>query len=100
MKVENIDNSPAFANALLGADAGKLIVSYGAGTNSTAMLVYMAKNGIKPDHILFADTGGEKEGTYHFIRYFDSWLQSNGMPPIETVRYKTKHGFEITLEQD
>lgn len=78
----------------------KKIVSYGAGTNSTAMLIWMAKNNDKPDHILFADTGGEKEGTYHYIKYFNSWLIKNGMPEIETVRYKTKLGNNLTLEQD
>lgn len=79
---------------------GKIIASYGAGTNSTAMLIALLKYNIKPDHILFADTGGEKEGTYHYIKYFNSWLISNGMPEIETVKYKTKYGVELTLEQD
>lgn len=78
----------------------KTIVSYGGGTNSTAMLIHMANSGEKPDHILFADTGGEKEGTYHYIKYFSAWLQGNGMPQIEIVKYKTKHGIELTLEQD
>ena len=36
-------------------------VSYGGGKNSTAMLVLMYANGIKPDAILFADTGGENQ---------------------------------------
>lgn len=79
---------------------GKNIVSFGGGTNSTAMLILMAKAGFKPDHILFADTGGEKEGTYHYINYFNNWLFQNGMPLIETVKYKTKFGIELTLEQD
>lgn len=76
------------------------VVSFGGGTNSTAMLIGMANNGFKPNHILFADTGGEKEGTYHYITYFNNWLFQNGMPLIEVVKYKTKHGFELTLEQD
>lgn len=78
----------------------RIVVSYGGGINSTALLINLQKQGIIPDAILFADTGGEKEGTYHFIKYFNSWLISNGMPEIETVKYKTKHGIEITLEQD
>jgi hypothetical protein len=78
----------------------KKIVSYGAGTNSTAMLIGLHRRGVVPDHILFADTGGEKEGTYHYIKYFNAWLKSNGMPEIETVKYQTKHGVELTLEQD
>lgn len=78
----------------------KHIVSYGGGTNSTAMLIGMAMNGFKPDHILFADTGGEKAGTYHYINYFNNWLYQHKMPLIETVKYKTRHGVELTLEQD
>jgi hypothetical protein len=37
-----------------------LIVTWGGGVNSTAMLVGMKQRGIRPDRILFADTGGEK----------------------------------------
>jgi hypothetical protein len=78
----------------------KHIASYGGGTNSTAMLIGMAKNGFKPETILFADTGGEKEGTYNYIKYFNNWLFQQGMPLIETVKYKTKHGVELSLEED
>jgi hypothetical protein len=93
-------SAPLAQNRLLGADTGKLIVSFGGGTNSTAMLIGMSKLGIKPDHILFADTGGEKQGTYHYINYFNHWLYQNEMPMIETVKYKTKFGIELSLEQD
>ena len=37
-----------------------LVVHYGAGVDSTAMLVGMAQRGITPDLILFADVGAEK----------------------------------------
>lgn len=77
-----------------------LIVSYGGGVNSTAMLIGMVKNNMKPNHILFADTGGEKKGTYDYIIYFNKWLKKQNFPQIETVRYKTKHGEELTLKQD
>lgn len=40
-----------------------LVVAYGLGVNSTAMLVEFARRGIRPDLILFADTGGEKPET-------------------------------------
>jgi hypothetical protein len=36
-------------NGLLSASA-VIVVSYGGGTDSTAMLIGMAKNGIVPDH--------------------------------------------------
>src|SRR5690349_20619792 len=78
----------------------KRIVSYGGGTSSMAMLIGMVKYGIKPDHVLFADTGGERDITYAYVEYFNKWLAKNNMPLIETVKYKTKDGIELTLEQD
>lgn len=77
-----------------------IIVSYGGGVNSTAMLIKMAKEKIIPDCILFADTGGERADTYSYLQYFSMWLKRNGMPEIEVLRYKTKDGNELTLEQD
>lgn len=44
-----------------------LIVAYGGGLNSTAMLCGFRERGIKPDLILFADTGGEHPETYRHV---------------------------------
>lgn len=41
-----------------------VVVSYGGGVNSTALLVGLHERGERPDLILFADTGGEREETY------------------------------------
>ena len=71
------------------------VVSYGGGTNSTAMLIGLHERGERPDLILFADTGGEKPHTYDHVRAVSEWGLSRGFPEIVTVR---KHG--ITLEQD
>ena len=70
------------------------VVSYGGGTNSTAMLVGMHERGEMPDIILFADTGGERPETYRHIGAVDGWCESVGFPTITVVR-ETK-----TLEQD
>ena len=37
-----------------------LVVAYGLGVDSTAMLIEFVRRGIRPDLILFADTGGEQ----------------------------------------
>ena len=37
-----------------------IVVAYGMGVDSTAMLIGMYLRGLRPDLILFADTGGEK----------------------------------------
>lgn len=70
----------------------RLVVSYGAGVDSTAILVEMVSRvragdlRYLPDAIVFADTGGEKPETYDYIRYFSNWLRSQGFPRITTVR--------------
>ncbi len=63
-------------------------VAYGAGVNSTALLIGLVARSEPPDKILFADTGGEKPATYKYRDSFSTWLVANGFPAIETVRYK------------
>ena len=55
-------------------------VGFGAGTNSTAMLIGMHERGIKPDFILFSDTGGERPHTYEHVEEVNEWQESIGWP--------------------
>jgi hypothetical protein len=70
------------------------VISYGAGTNSTAMLVGMRERDERPDLILFADTGGERPETYRYRDCVSGWCVKAGFPEIITV--SEKH----TLEED
>jgi len=72
------------------------VVSYGAGTNSTAMLIEMVRRGERVDLITFADTGGEVAETYRYIELFSAWLEGMGYPSITWVK---KGGSDETLEQ-
>lgn len=72
-----------------------IVVSYGGGTNSTAMLIGLRDRGIRPDYILFADTGGEKPHTYEHINIMQGWCADNNFPEITLVKANGK-----TLEQD
>ncbi|WP_178116679.1 hypothetical protein [Pseudomonas sp. L-22-4S-12] len=74
-----------------------IVVAYGAGTNSTALLVEMVRLGEPVDAILFADTGGERPGTYAYVAMFSAWLVEQGYPAIVTVK---KGGRQETLEED
>jgi hypothetical protein len=66
-----------------------LIVSYGMGVDSTALLIGYAERGIRPDMILFADVGSEKPATYEYGREIMApWLESVGFPKLVTVRYQ------------
>lgn len=68
-----------------------VIVSYGIGVDSTGLLVEMKNRGIRPDVILYADTGCDKLETYQYKRIIDEWLKRVGFPPITVVRYKPKN---------
>lgn len=60
-----------------------LVVCYGMGRDSTAMLVGFKQRKIRPDLILFADVGAEREGTYAYlpvINQFEILFGSN--PPV------------------
>lgn len=75
----------------------QVVVSYGAGTNSTAVLCEMVARGETVDAIVFDDTGGERHETYAYIAMFSAWLQAHGMPAITTVQ---NDGMYKTLENE
>lgn len=71
-----------------------LIVAYGGGTNSTSMLCGFHHLGIKPDLILFADTGGEFQGTYVHLEIIRQKVREWWDMDIETVRKTWRGHFE------
>jgi hypothetical protein len=77
-----------------------VLVSYGAGTNSTAMLIEMVARGERIDAILFADTGGERPETYAFLALFSAWLSDQGYPAITVVRHLLRDGTFQSLEDE
>ncbi len=62
------------------------VLSYGGGTNSTAMLVGMHERGERPDYITFADTGSEQEYTYRHMGEVNAWLRRIEFPTITVVK--------------
>ena len=70
-------------------------VCFGGGTNSTAMLLRMKREGLKPFCILFADTGGEAPHTYRHLEVMQQWCKSVDFPDIITLKNKG-----VSLEQD
>lgn len=67
-----------------------LVVAYGMGVDSTALLIGIERRGLRPDLILFADTGGEKTATYLYAPIMQQWLRDVGFPPFHVVRYTPK----------
>lgn len=82
-------------------DRELLIVSYGGGTNSTALLVGLQERGLRPDAITFADTGGEKPHTYSHLKVMHQWCLKVGFPGITVVKANTRQNLiDQTLEQE
>jgi len=63
-----------------------VVVCYGGGVDSTAMLIKLRDAGIRPDVITFADVGAEKPETYEQVRKIDSWLIAQGFPTVTWVK--------------
>jgi hypothetical protein len=76
-----------------------LVVAYGLGVDSTAMLIEFVRLRIRPDLILFADTGGEKPETYAYLPVIQRYLARVAFPTVVTVRYEPKWAVYHTLEQ-
>ena len=68
------------------------IVSYGAGTQSTAMLLMGLTNKLhaRPDFALFADTGGEPKEVYDYLDLIKDYVKKEFDFDIITVKPKTK----------
>lgn len=64
-----------------------IVMSYGGGTNSTAMLVGIIERGEQsPDYITFADTASEQQYTYDHMKIVNDWCESVGFPRITVVK--------------
>lgn len=80
------------------------MVSFGAGVNSTAMVITLAEEGWRGP-IVFADTMGEKPETYCYMDYFErEYLKPRGLaitrllPGDETTAKPRKHWRLIAYE--
>ena len=85
--------------------AAPLVVNFGGGVNSTAVLCGLQERSVRPDLILFADTGDEKPNTYEHLWKMQRWLEGVRFPPIVVLRRKIRRGLlkgsgVNTLEQE
>lgn len=97
---EPVGRSDALATLRLPPELVTLpkVVSYGMGVDSTAVLVLLRRSGIRPDLILFADTGGERPTTYAYLAIITEYLKAVGFPPVTVVKYRPKRAEYDTLE--
>ncbi|WP_242121184.1 hypothetical protein [Sphingomonas lacusdianchii] len=66
-----------------------VVLAYGVGVDSTALLVELVDRGQPPDLILTADTGVEKPATYAYLDVIGPWIAAHGIRH-EVVRYQPK----------
>jgi hypothetical protein len=86
-------------------EVSMLVMCYGGGTNSAAILVQLKNLGVRPDLITFADTGAERPKTYTHIKLMSDWCVKNGFPEITTVTQVKADGsanylYEACLEKN
>lgn len=63
-----------------------LVLNFGGGVDSTAMLLRLVDLGVRPDYIMFADTGDEKPETYEHVHAMAVRLKDLGFTPLTIVR--------------
>jgi len=55
------------------------IVSFGAGQNSTAMIIKMFNEREQIDEIIYSEVGNEMPETYVFLKEFKKWCKTKGL---------------------
>ena len=55
------------------------ILSYGGGLNSTALLIYLIKNKMPLDMVIFSDTGDEHDYTYESVKFYKKYAEDHGI---------------------
>lgn len=68
------------------AEPAPVVLAYGIGVDSTALLVELESRGTPPDLVLTGDPGVEKPETYAYKQMIAAWMAARGIP-YETVRY-------------
>ncbi len=77
----------ARARDLLDLPRPPVVLAYGIGVDSTAMLIELVARGETPDLVLTADTGSEKPATYAYLDIIRRWMEGHGIE-FQICRYQ------------
>ena len=77
---------PRQPDRLLAGAPAPIVLAYGIGVASTALLVELSARGEPPDLVLTADPGAEKPETYEYQKLIAAWMAARRIP-YEVVRY-------------
>jgi len=75
------------ARDLLDLPQPPVVLAYGIGVDSTAMLIELVARGETPDLVLTADTGSEKPATYAYLDIIRRWMDAHGIE-FQICRYQ------------
>lgn len=71
--------------------AGELVVSYGGGVNTIALLILLARAGRIPRAIVMSDPGSERRTTMHYRdMVMPAWLERQGFPHVTVIDRKSE----------
>jgi len=73
-------------------------INFGGGLNSTAVIIECRNRGLRPDWILFADTGSERKHTLAHVDLMRRWC--DGWADLTVVRWIRADGTHVPLHTD
>lgn len=76
----------------------KFVLSYGAGVNSTALMIHLIRNKMPIDYVVFADTSSEVPETYEYLKIAQTYLSRQNIPLV-IVRSKSGGLYETCVRR-
>ena len=76
----HIPSNRRAVDTILVAAPPPVVLAYGIGVDSTALLIELEARGEAPDLVLSADPGAEKPETYEYQRMIAAWMHARGPP--------------------
>jgi hypothetical protein len=73
-------------------------INFGGGLNSTALIIEARDRGLRPDWILFADTGSERPETLAHLDHMRRWCE--GWCAVTSVRWDRSDGTFRSIHED
>ena len=80
--------------------ADPIVVAYGMGVDSTAMLIGLRDRRVPIDLMMFADTGSEKPETMAYLPIIQKWLAAQNMPPVTVIKRHSPRAGDMSLHAE
>jgi 3'-phosphoadenosine 5'-phosphosulfate sulfotransferase (PAPS reductase)/FAD synthetase len=80
--------------------ADPIVVAYGMGVDSTAMLIGLRNRRVPIDLVMFADTGSEKPETTAYLPVIQKWLAAHNMAPVTVIKRHSPRAGDMSLHAD